>query len=140
MADDRLIAALDVHTRAEAEHLVTRLGESIGCYKVGMELFYALGGDIVTWLKGEGKKVFLDLKLHDIPNTVSGGLCSLLRLRPDILNVHTAGCRAASCTPGTGGRTGRRGRISCRDGSDPSCLRQRFPHCDAGDTACGCFS
>ncbi|WP_313990964.1 orotidine-5'-phosphate decarboxylase [uncultured Selenomonas sp.] len=91
MADDRLIAALDVHTRAEAEHLVTRLGESIGCYKVGMELFYALGGDIVTWLKGEGKKVFLDLKLHDIPNTVSGGLCSLLRLRPDILNVHTAG-------------------------------------------------
>ena len=56
-----------------------------------MELFYALGGDIVTWLKGREKKVFLDLKLHDIPNTVGNGLCSLLRLRPDILNVHTAG-------------------------------------------------
>ena len=56
-----------------------------------MELFYALGGDIVTWLKGREKKVFLDLKLHDIPNTVANGLCSLLRLRPDILNVHTAG-------------------------------------------------
>ena len=91
MADDRLIAALDVHTRAEAENLVQRLGETVNYYKVGMELFYALGGDMVTWLKGAGKKVFLDLKLHDIPNTAANGLCSLLRLRPDILNVHTAG-------------------------------------------------
>ncbi|WP_276725450.1 orotidine-5'-phosphate decarboxylase [Selenomonas noxia] len=91
MADDRLIAALDVHTRSEAEVLVQRLGESVGYYKVGMELFYALGGDMVLWLKGAGKKVFLDLKLHDIPNTAANGLCSLLRLRPDILNVHTAG-------------------------------------------------
>lgn len=91
MADDRLIAALDVPTRAAAEQLVTRLGGSVSFYKVGMELFYALGGDIVTWLKEQEKKVFLDLKLHDIPNTVGNGLCSLLRLRPDILNVHTAG-------------------------------------------------
>lgn len=91
MADERLIAALDVPTRAAAEQLVTRLGESVSDYKVGMELFYALGGDIVTWLKEREKKVFLDLKLHDIPNTVGNGLCSLLRLRPDILNVHTAG-------------------------------------------------
>ena len=91
MADERLIAALDVPTRAAAEELVVRLGDTVSFYKVGMELFYALGGDIVTWLKGEGKQVFLDLKLHDIPNTVGNGLCSLLRLRPDILNVHTAG-------------------------------------------------
>ena len=91
MANERLIAALDVPTRADAEQLVTRLGDSVGCYKVGMELFYALGGDVVTWLKEQEKKVFLDLKLHDIPNTVRNGLCSLLRLRPDILNVHTAG-------------------------------------------------
>ena len=91
MADERLIAALDVHTRESVERLVGQLGDSVSYYKVGMELFYALGGDVVTWLKGEGKKVFLDLKLHDIPNTVAGGLCSLLRLRPDILNVHTAG-------------------------------------------------
>ena len=91
MADDRLIAALDVPTREEAEHLVQRLGDSVSYYKVGMELFYALGGDIVTWLKEQEKKVFLDLKLHDIPHTVGNGLCSLLRLRPDILNVHTAG-------------------------------------------------
>ena len=91
MADDRLIAALDVPTRTSAEQLVARLGDSVSYYKVGMELFYALGGGIVTWLKEREKKVFLDLKLHDIPNTVGNGLCSLLRLRPDILNVHTAG-------------------------------------------------
>ena len=91
MADERLIAALDVPTRAAAEELVARLGDSVSYYKVGMELFYALGGDIVTWLKGEGKQVFLDLKLHDIPNTVGNGLSSLLHLGPDILNVHTAG-------------------------------------------------
>lgn len=91
MTDERLIAALDVPTRDDAERLVERLGTSVSYYKVGMELFYALGGDIVTWLKGREKKVFLDLKLHDIPNTVGNGLCSLLRLRPDILNVHTAG-------------------------------------------------
>ena len=91
MADYRFIAALDVPTREEAERLVQQLGDSVSYYKVGMELFYALGGDIVTWLKAQEKKVFLDLKLHDIPNTVGNGLCSLLRLRPDILNVHTAG-------------------------------------------------
>ena len=91
MTDERLIAALDVPTRDDAERLVERLGTSVSYYKVGMELFYALGGDIVTWLKGREKKVFLDLKLHDIPHTVGNGLCSLLRLRPDILNVHTAG-------------------------------------------------
>ena len=91
MADERLIAALDVPTRGQVEQLVVCLGDSVSYYKVGMELFYALGGDIVAWLKGREKKVFLDLKLHDIPNTVGNGLCSLLRLRPDILNVHTAG-------------------------------------------------
>ena len=91
MADERLIAALDVPTRGQVEQLVVCLGDSVSYYKVGMELFYALGGDIVAWLKEREKKVFLDLKLHDIPNTVGNGLCSLLCLRPDILNVHTAG-------------------------------------------------
>ena len=102
MADERLIAALDVPTRAAAERLVTRLGSSVGYYKVGMELFYALGGEIVTWLKERDKKVFLDLKLHDIPNTAAQGLCSLLRLRPDLLNVHTAGGLRMMRTAGQG--------------------------------------
>lgn len=91
MSDDRLIVALDVHTMEEAQGLVQELGDSVSFYKVGMELFYSVGPDIVRWLKGEGKQVFLDLKLHDIPNTVAEGLCSLMRLGADILDLHTSG-------------------------------------------------
>lgn len=91
MAKDRLIVALDFPTRKQAEDLVQLLGENISCYKVGMELFYREGGDIVHYLKKEQKQVFLDLKLHDIPNTVAQGLCSLLPLRADILNLHAMG-------------------------------------------------
>ena len=57
MTDERLIAALDVPTRDDAERLVERLGTSVSYYKVGMELFYALGGDIVAWLKEREKGV-----------------------------------------------------------------------------------
>ena len=87
-ADDRLIVALDFHTMEDVKSLVEKLGESVSYYKVGMELFYSVGGEVVRWLRGQGKHVFLDLKLHDIPNTVAGGLCSLMDLGADILNVH----------------------------------------------------
>ncbi len=89
--DDRLIVALDVHTMEDAKSLVDELGESVSYYKVGMELFYSVGAPVVSYLKEKGKKVFLDLKLHDIPNTVAGGLCSLMGLGADILNVHAGG-------------------------------------------------
>ena len=56
-----------------------------------MELFYSAGPETVLWLKENNKKVFLDLKLHDIPNTVAGGLCSLMSLGADMMNVHTQG-------------------------------------------------
>ncbi len=91
MADHRLIVALDVHTMEDARKLVEKLGDSVSFYKVGMELFYSVGPEIVRWLKGEGKQVFLDLKLHDIPNTVAEGLCSLMGLGADILDIHTSG-------------------------------------------------
>lgn len=91
MADDRLIVALDVHTMEDVKQLVSKLGDSVSFYKVGMELFYSVGPDVVKWLKAEGKQVFLDLKLHDIPNTVAGGMASLMSLGADILNVHAAG-------------------------------------------------
>lgn len=91
MADERIIAALDVRTMDEAENLVEKLGDSIGFYKVGMELFYAVGPQIITYLKNKNKKVFLDLKLHDIPNTVTEGLISLMKLGVDIFNVHASG-------------------------------------------------
>ena len=91
MVDERLIVALDFHKMDDVKNLVNELGDSVIFYKVGMELFYSVGAGVVDWLKTQNKKVFLDLKLHDIPNTVAGGLCSLMNLGADILNVHAAG-------------------------------------------------
>ncbi|MCR5833722.1 MAG: orotidine-5'-phosphate decarboxylase [Selenomonadaceae bacterium] len=91
MADERLIVALDFHTMDDVKNLVNELGDSVNYYKVGMELFYSVGAGVVEWLKAQDKKIFLDLKLHDIPNTVAGGLCSLMNLGADILNIHASG-------------------------------------------------
>ena len=91
MADERLIVALDFHNFDDVKNLVNELGDSVVFYKVGMELFYSVGAQVVDWLKSQNKKVFLDLKLNDIPNTVAGGLCSLMNLGADILNVHASG-------------------------------------------------
>ena len=91
MADERLIVALDFHTLDDVKKLVDELGDSVNFYKVGMELFYSVGPSVLTLLKSRDKKIFLDLKLHDIPNTVAGGLCSLMNLGADILNVHASG-------------------------------------------------
>ena len=65
-----LIVALDVQTRAEATGKVREIGDAVGFYKIGMELFTAEGPDVVKAVKDLGKKVFLDLKFHDIPRTV----------------------------------------------------------------------
>ena len=91
MLDNRLIVALDVHTMDDVRSLVSTLGDTVTYYKVGMELFYSVGPDVVRLLKEQGKHVFLDLKLHDIPNTVAGGLASLMGLGADIVNVHASG-------------------------------------------------
>ena len=91
MADERLIVALDFHKLAQVMKLVEELGDSVNFYKVGMELFYSAGPAVIEYLQQKKKKIFLDLKLHDIPNTTAEGLCSLTRLGVDILNVHAAG-------------------------------------------------
>lgn len=91
MKDERLIVALDFHKFDDVKNLVKELGDSVNFYKVGMELFYGVGPGIIEWLQAREKKIFLDLKLHDIPNTVAGGVCSLMKLGADILNVHAAG-------------------------------------------------
>ena len=91
MSEEKLIVALDFHKFDDVKNLVRELGDSVKFYKVGMELFYSVGPGIVEWLQAREKKIFLDLKLHDIPNTVAGGLCSLMKLGADILNVHAAG-------------------------------------------------
>lgn len=90
-AKDQLIVALDVPTFDAAKNLVSELGDAVSFYKVGMELFYGAGPDVVRYLKDNGKKVFLDLKLQDIPNTVAHSLAVLTRLGADIMNVHAVG-------------------------------------------------
>ena len=91
MADNRLIVALDVRSLDEAKKLVETLGETVNFYKVGMELFYRMGSSVLRYLTAQGKEVFLDLKLHDIPNTVAEGLCSLMEEKVSLLNVHALG-------------------------------------------------
>ena len=91
---EKRIIALDYSSQEEALALVGVLGEEAAYYKVGMELFYSSGGDIVRHLKAAGKKVFLDLKLHDIPNTVGHSVASVTRLGVNLITVHAGGGRA----------------------------------------------
>lgn len=91
MADDRLIVALDVSTMDAMKSIVSSLGDSVSFYKVGMELFYAEGDQTVRYLQSQGKHVFLDLKLHDIPNTVAHGVSSLTRLGANLITIHGQG-------------------------------------------------
>ena len=94
MADNRIITALDVSSMDELKKLVETLGDSISFYKVGMELFYSVGPDAVRYLKDQGKHVFLDLKVHDIPNTVGQSIRALTRLGADLMTLHGTGGRA----------------------------------------------
>ena len=92
MAD--IIVALDVNTRAEAVAKVKEIGETIDFYKIGLELFTAEGADVVKAVKDLGKKVFLDLKFHDIPRTVERAVLSVGKLGVDLLTIHASGGRA----------------------------------------------
>lgn len=91
MADERLIVALDVASMDALKATVARSGDSVNFYKVGMELFYAAGEQTVMYLKEQNKNVFLDLKLHDIPNTVAHGVSSLTRLGVNLITLHGQG-------------------------------------------------
>lgn len=86
-----LIIALDVDTMAQAEELVDMLGPRAGGFKVGMQLYNSVGPGAVRGLRKKGVPVFVDLKLHDIPNTVAGAARALTRHGASILNVHAAG-------------------------------------------------
>ena len=106
------IIALDVADAASARSLVSQLGGHCDYYKVGLELFTAVGPSIVEWLRGEGKQVFVDLKLHDIPNTVRAASRSVARHGASLLTVHASGgaemVRAAvdGAAEGSSGRMG----------------------------------
>ena len=88
-----VIIALDFPTAEKALAFLTAFKGHSPYVKIGMELFYAAGPDIVRAVKAQGFKVFLDLKLHDIPNTVKGGMASLRGLGVDMCNLHAGGGR-----------------------------------------------
>jgi len=87
----RLIVALDVSTAAAARKIVAAVGDSAHAYKVGMQLYTAEGPSIVRELVGSGRRVFLDLKYHDIPNTVGAAVREAARLSVSMLTVHASG-------------------------------------------------
>jgi orotidine-5'-phosphate decarboxylase len=93
-AQDRLIVALDVPTVEEARGLVDRLAGKVGLFKVGSQLFTAGGPGFVRDLVARGEKVFLDLKYHDIPNTVASAVSEACQLGVALLDVHALGGRA----------------------------------------------
>jgi orotidine-5'-phosphate decarboxylase len=87
----RLIVALDVSSAAAAHQIVAAVGDSASCYKVGMQLFTAEGPRIVSDLIASRRRVFLDLKYHDIPNTVAAAVRDAARLGVSMLTVHASG-------------------------------------------------
>ncbi|MCL6515406.1 MAG: orotidine-5'-phosphate decarboxylase [Alicyclobacillus sp.] len=83
--------ALDVPTWLQAEALVERFGAAVDGYKVGLELYFGDGPAALSGLRRLGKRVFLDVKLHDIPNTVAGALAAIARYGVEMVNVHASG-------------------------------------------------
>ena len=112
---ERLIVALDVPSVAEAEAIVVRLGESVSFYKIGYQLAFAGGIDFAKVLAGAGKRIFLDLKLHDIGNTVAKGVESVAALGASFLTVHAY--------PQT-----MHAAVDARKGSPPAAARRHRAH------------
>ena len=86
-----IIAALDVPTAEQALKLAEQIARAVGAFKIGKELFVATGPDIVRRVRATGASVFLDLKFHDIPNTVAKAVATAVRLDVQMLTVHTSG-------------------------------------------------
>src|SRR5712692_10032878 len=87
----RLIVDLDVSTAAAARTIVAAVGDSAHAYKVGMQLYTSEGPAMVRELVGSGRRVFLDLKYHDIPNTVGAAVREAAQLGVDMMTVHASG-------------------------------------------------
>lgn len=91
VAKNKLIVALDVETAQQARELASTLRDIVGMFKIGSQLFTAAGPDLVREIIKAGSRVFLDLKFHDIPNTVAAAAVEATRLGVSIFNVHASG-------------------------------------------------
>jgi len=88
---DSICIALDVHDDGTALSLIDTLKDHVGLFKVGMQLFYQYGPDLVNQIRAKGVKVFLDLKFYDIPNTVKNAAIASVRMNVNMFNVHASG-------------------------------------------------
>lgn len=88
---ERLIVALDLPTTDQAMKAVDTLGDTVSHYKIGMESFYGMGHTVLAQMASRGKRIFLDLKLHDIPNTVARSIKALCQFSPAMTTLHAAG-------------------------------------------------
>lgn len=91
MTDSRICIALDFQNKAEVKEFLEKFNDEKLYVKVGMELFYGKGIEIIKMIKEMGHNIFLDLKLHDIPNTVKSAMKQLAKLEVDMVNVHASG-------------------------------------------------
>ena len=91
MTDSRICIALDFQNKAEVKEFLEKFNDEKLYVKVGMELFYGEGIEIIKTIKEMGHNIFLDLKLHDIPNTVKSAMKQLAKLEVDMVNVHASG-------------------------------------------------
>ena len=115
-----VIIACDFNSKAEVIAFLEKFKDEKPFVKIGMELFYAEGPDIVRTIKGMGHKIFLDLKLHDIPNTVKKAMAVLSGLDVDMCNVHAAGTKG-----GTGGTDESGRQQTAADRGDAAYLHER---------------
>jgi|SRR5215212_9620969 len=90
-ARNPIIVALDVPNASQALKLAEEVAPAVGAFKIGSELFTSAGPEIVKRIRGTGAWVFLDLKYHDIPNTVAKAIASAVQLDVQMLTVHTSG-------------------------------------------------
>jgi orotidine-5'-phosphate decarboxylase len=128
-----VIVALDVATKAEARSLIAALGDAASFYKVGLELYTGVGMDFVRDLKSEGHRVFLDLKLYDIGETVKRAVAQVARAGVDFLSVHGSKAIMEAAVAGRGESALKLLAITVLTSFDESDLRQMGYMCTVSE-------
>ena len=133
MKTSPVIVALDLESSADARALVTALGDSASFYKVGLELYTSTGVDFVRELKAEGHRVFLDLKLYDIGETVKRAVAQVARLGVDFLTVHGSRAVMEAAVAGKGSAQLQLLAVTVLTSFDENDLRQMGYSCSVSD-------